>query len=119
MCFCVLSVFGACDETIVLAEGSSVDILCTPSEESSVSIILWTLNDGRTPFNQTDYPCNETGSGQDFESLGPELCIAYSNLHIVNVQQDTHEGTYKCISSSDANSSDSTIITSIILKVQG
>ena len=113
MYFCVFLVFTECYETVVLAEGSSIDLLCTPREESSVSI-MWTLNDGRTPFNQTDYPCNETESGLD-----QVPCIAYSNLHIVNVQQIQHEGTYKCTSSSDANSSDSTVITNITLQVQG
>ena len=67
-----------------------------------------------TPFNQTDYPCNKTASGLD-----QVPCIAYSKLHIVNVQPVQHEGTYKCISSSDANSSDSIIITNTKLQVQG
>ena len=97
---------------MVVAEGSSIDLLCTPGDSSGY--IMWTLNESMTPFNQTDYPCNETESG-----LGPVPCIAYSNLHIVNVQQVQHEGTYKCISSSDANSSDSTIISNTTLQVQG
>ena len=98
---------------MVLAEGSSIDLLCTPREDSS-GYIIWTLNDSNTPFNQTDYSCNKTESGPS-----PVPCIAYSNLHIVNVQQVQHEGTYKCISFSDANSSNSTIITNTKLQVHG
>ena len=103
--------FAECHETVVLAEGSSIDLLCTPREDSAS--IIWTLNDGITPFNQTDHPCNKTENGR------PVTCIAYSTLHIVDVQQVQHEGTYKCTSSSDANSSDSTIITNTKLQIQG
>ncbi len=101
-------------EKLSILEGGNIAISCC-SIGGPVPVIIWTLNNHNTEFNQTDIINEASLSSTNHVTIGNII----STLHIVDAQYPTHDGVYTCTGRNTASDSHNNSSVNITVTIKG